>query len=96
MSERALQEQISELSAKVTALIMLVEMLLVDDFAKDDHAAEIGEFMVKNIMDAERKAREAVGERATDYSLRVSETLSSLIDRAVSRAITLRSKKRPG
>jgi hypothetical protein len=92
MPKQTLEEEVGALSAKVTALTMLVEALYVDDLAQDDNAAVIGEQIIASLLDTEKRTREAVGHTA--YSLQISEAISSLIDRAVARAVAQRSKKR--
>jgi hypothetical protein len=84
------QQQITALSTKVTALTMLVEALYVDELARNADPAAVGEGIIKSIMDTEKKARGSLGESA--YGLQISEAGSSLIDRAVARAILRRSK----
>jgi hypothetical protein len=86
----SLQRQISDISAKVTALTMLVEALYAGQLAHDDHSAAVADGLINSVLDAEEKAREAVGE--TDYALRISEALTSSIDRARERAQSLRQK----
>lgn len=86
-----LQEEVTALSAKVTALVMLVEALYVDDLARDDNAAAIGQRIIKSVLANEEKARGAVGE--LDYSLQISDAATSLIDRAVARAIAFRVRR---
>lgn len=86
-----LEEEVTALSAKVTALIMLVETLFVDDLSKDDNAAAIGDAMVKSMLNTEALARAKVGE--SEYTLQITETVTSLIDRAVRRAQLFRQKK---
>jgi hypothetical protein len=86
----SLQRQINDLSAKVTALTMLVEALYADQLARADHPAAVAQELINSALDAEKKAREAVGE--SDHALRISEALTSSIDRARERAQSLRRK----
>lgn len=68
---------------------MLVEALYVDDLAKDDRAARITDRMILDGAEREQQIREQYGE--SDYDLWVSETISSLLDRAAKRAALRRS-----
>jgi hypothetical protein len=93
MSERELQKQISALAAKVTALTMLMEALWVDELGKQEDPAKFAKAFTDDVFQKEAMALEKHGE--SEVSLQLSEALISLMDRAVSRAIAQRSKKRP-
>lgn len=88
-----LRQEVSKLSAQVTALIMLVEALYVDGLAKDDNAARITDRMIRDGAEKERQVRDELGESGDDYELWVSETISSLLDRAAKRAAIRRSRR---
>ena len=93
MTGMTTEERISALSAKVTAMIMLIEALYVEELLKAPDPASMGQAITDNVLNAEKKAREKVGDTA--YSLQISEAASSLIDRAVRRAVALKSKESP-
>ena len=90
MSKPDLQEQVTALSAKVTALTMLVESLYVDELSKDADPAAVGNGIIQSVFDADRRVREKVGD--STYALQISEALTSLIDRAVARALSRKLK----
>jgi len=91
MRAKTVEEQISALSAKVTALTMLVEALWVDELAKEENPAAFGKQFVDDIFKTDEKARKRLGE--SDYVLQISEVITSLMDRAVARAVRLRRPK---
>jgi hypothetical protein len=93
MADMTLEDRVSDNSAKITALIMVVESLLVESLAKDDDPARIGSAIVDSLWAAEQAATKKTANYT--YAMRVSEAASSLIDRAVRRAVALRSKERP-
>ncbi len=88
----SLDDRITDLAAKVTALIMLLEGLYADELAKTDDPAKIGDLMVQGVLKEEQKIGEFfAGDEATAaYVLQISGEVSSLIDRAVARAVALR------
>jgi hypothetical protein len=89
----ALEKRVTAVSAKTTALIMLVEALLVDQLAKgEEDPAAFAEHFYDDVYEKEKKVRDRIGESA--YDLQISEALTSLMDRAVKRAKLLRSKGR--
>jgi hypothetical protein len=83
-----LDDQISALSAKVTALIMLVEALWVDQLAKNSHPGAFAKKFCDDLFEKEKKVRERIGE--SSYDLQIVEVLTSLMDRAVTRALELK------
>ena len=74
-----------DLSAKITALEVIIETLIVDQLAETDDPAAIAEEIVKSAFSTEEKVRNQVGENR--LSMKVTETISSLFDRAVRRAV---------
>jgi hypothetical protein len=87
--------QLDMLSARVTALMMLVETLFVDELAKDDDPKTIraiANAIVNSVLETEAKTREKVI-GGDEYAMLISQELSGLIDRAAQRAI--RRKQRP-
>jgi hypothetical protein len=92
MSDRTIQDEIASLSAKVAALTLLVEALYVDDLSREVNAAAIGDAIVKSALDGEAKARDATGD--DQYAVQITEALTSLIDRAVMRAVAARKRRR--
>jgi hypothetical protein len=93
MSERELQKQLSALSAKVAALTILMEALLVDELSKEKDPVKLGKVFIDDIFGKDALIREQHGEN--EIVLQISEALTSLIDRAVIRAVARRSKGRP-
>ncbi len=85
-------ETIVQLKAKVTALSMLVEALLATDLTRDDDPVAVGRLMTEDLF---RKEASAAGksEEARQYAMRVTETVASIVDRAVRRAVIQRSKR---
>jgi hypothetical protein len=86
--------QLRQLSARVTALTMLVEALWAAELAKDSDPKRVGQLIVDDLFQKEELVRDQVGE--SRYVLMVSEAVSSLIDRATARAELLRQKRSPG
>jgi hypothetical protein len=82
---------LSDLSAKVTALEIVLEMLLADNLAADPDPADIGNYIVKSAIESERKVREQYGDHP--HTMKVTETISSLIDRVVTRAVARRNNR---
>jgi hypothetical protein len=93
MSDKELQKQLSELAAKVTALIMLVEALWADELSKEKDPVKFGKIFIDDIFKKDALIREQHGE--SEIALQISEAITSLIDRAVARAVARRSKGRP-
>jgi hypothetical protein len=93
VSERELQKQISALAAKITALTMLVEALWVDELSKEKDPVKFGKIIVDDLFRKDALIREKLGE--SDVGLQISEAVTSLIDRAVARAVARRSKGHP-
>jgi len=79
----ALQEQIIQLRAKVTALTQLVEALWGIQLSQVDDPVAVG----KAIIDDHFRKNEAIRERHGDqaFVLQVSDALTSILDRAVAR-----------
>ena len=62
----SLDDRITDLAAKVTALIMLLEGLYADELAKTDDPAKIGDLMVQGVLKEEQKIGEFfAGDEAT-------------------------------
>lgn len=91
MTEKSLHVKLTSLSAKVTALTMLVEALWASELSKDEDPTLIGKIIIDDIFHKDAEIRQKIGE--SDYSLQISEALTSLIDRAVAKALRLRSKR---
>jgi len=83
------------LSARVTALMVLVEALFVDELAKNDDPKTIkaiGDGIVKSAFSTESEVRGTVS-GADSYAMLITKEISDLVDRAVKRAID--RKQRP-
>ena len=93
MASTTLKDQVRANSAKITALTMIVESLLVDHLAQDEDPVGIGNAIMDSLSATEQAARAKVGGSA--YALQISEAASSMVDRAVRRAVSLRSKRHP-
>ena len=87
------EERVIINSAHITALSLIVETQLVGDLANHDDPAEIGKQMVIDLLKAEEKVRGKRGE--SEYALQISDFATSLIDRAVLRALSLRAQEPP-
>ena len=92
MSEKALQEQITALAAKVAALTMLVESLWTDILSHEEDPVSFGKAFIDDIFEKDDVIRQQHGE--SDVALQISEALT-LIDRAVARAVARKLKGRP-
>ncbi len=88
--DRDVAKELRRLSAKVTALEMLLETLFVDELTKDQDPAAIGEAMVNSAYEAEQKVRRST----SGYEMQITEAISAIMDGAVKRAIA-RRKNRP-
>lgn len=88
MSTNSPLDQVSILSAKMTALTMLVETIWVGKLAAEDDPREAARHIIDDLFKTDEIVRERTGESA--YSLLISETISSLIDRACARAAALK------
>lgn len=84
-------DDLIHLNARVTALTMLVEALWVGEFSKEADPKRFGREIVEDLFQKEEQVRAMGGQ--SDYALMVSETVSSLIDRATARAVLLRQKR---
>jgi hypothetical protein len=85
------------LSARVTALMMIVETLFVDHLAEDDDPKIIkiiGDRIVKSAFDNEAKIRAKISGE-DDYAMLITKELSDFVDRAVKRAIDQKQKPSP-
>jgi len=78
-------EQFWNLSAKVTALEMLVETVIVDGLIEEEDPKAIAERITKSAFQAEEKVRGRIGEHP--LAMKVTEAIVSLMDRAVKRAV---------
>jgi hypothetical protein len=74
----------TDLDAKVTALEIIVETLLVDHLAEDPCPAVIGDAMIKSAFESEQRVREQVGDDR--YAMKITEEIVSLVERAAQRA----------
>jgi hypothetical protein len=83
--------EIDTLAARVTAIQIIVENMLADNLAQDSDPRLIGEEMVKSAFGTEEKVRRQFGD--DDTAVRITEALSSMIDRAVKRAIDQRQRR---
>jgi hypothetical protein len=81
---------VADLAAKVVGLEIILEMLLVDQLAKDQNPKAIGDGIVKSALESEEKVRQQFGDHP--LAMKVTETISSLIDRAVKRAVERRNR----
>ena len=79
-----------DLSAKVTALEMLVETLIADGLIEEDDPKAIADRITESAFQAEEKVRLQLGE--SPLAMKVIETIVSLMDRAVKRAVERKTK----
>ena len=87
-----IEQRLQLLSAKVTALIMLVESLYAESLTEELDPPKMGDAIIASLFEAEEASRKIAGE--SDYQLQISETVSSLIHRAAKRAAVQRAKER--
>lgn len=93
MVERSVEERLRENSARIMAIEMVVESLLAHELAQNDDPTAAGNAMADAVLKSEEAVRNKHG--GSDYVLQVSEAASSLIFRAVTRALSLREKGFP-
>jgi hypothetical protein len=74
----------STLAAKVAALEIVLETLLVDHLAEDADPLGIADKVLKSAFETVQKVRERFGEHP--IALKITEAISSLVDRAAKRA----------
>jgi hypothetical protein len=74
-----------DLSAKVTALEIILETLVSDQLEEEDNPEEIADLITKSAFATEKKVRDQLGENA--LSMKVTEVIVSLMDRALERAV---------
>jgi hypothetical protein len=90
-------DRLDVLSARVTALTVIVEGLFTDRLAMNDDPKAIeaiGDAIIKSAFANEAKTRESVS-NGDDHAMLITETLSELVDRAVKRAIDRKSRPSP-
>jgi hypothetical protein len=85
--------RLERLYARVTAIQLIVEGLLVGELANDADPKIIGEEMVKDAVAREKEIRARFGDEP--YATRITEEFSGMIDRAVKRAVD-RNQRRSG
>jgi uncharacterized tellurite resistance protein B-like protein len=83
-NEQLLLKETTRLSVNVTALTAVVEMLLVQSLLKADDPRAAAGAMVDEVF---KNDQDALKHGASDFSLLISEALTSLIDRATQTAI---------
>jgi len=84
------QEQLISLKAQNTALTMLVESLWTTILAGTDDPKQKS----KEIIDAHFDSLKKLQAGETTYALQVSDAMTSILDRATSRAVLLKQKGR--
>jgi hypothetical protein len=83
--------EFQSLMAKVAALEMIVEGLISERFEAELSPRAMGEAMIKSAIETEAEARVEHGDHP--LALEITQAISSLIDRAVARAM---KRKSPG
>ena len=87
MPDQNSDQQLKILSAKVTALTMLMEALYVGELNRAPNPTGMAESIIQSVLSSENKVRSNSGNQ--EYVLLVSETITSLIDRALARVLRL-------
>lgn len=77
-------DELSILQGKVTALTMLVEALWVGELIRSPDPARESQAIIDHVFKKDEEVRKKVG--SSTYGLRISEFLTSLLDRALKRA----------
>ena len=81
-------EMITQLATKVTALTMLVEALWSSEIARTDDPKRFAASFLEHQLNTEASLSKSP--EARKYAMAVTETLVSLNDRAVARALDLK------
>jgi hypothetical protein len=87
-----LRDELIQLRARVTALTILVEALWTRELENADDPAAVGRRMIDDHFATNEKIRQKAGD--STYALRVSEALTSILDRAVAAAVLRKQNKR--
>jgi hypothetical protein len=87
-----LQEELIQIRARVTALMILVEALWARELEGTDDPVALGRIMIDDHFATNDKIRQKAGDSM--YALQVSEALTSIIDRAVAMAVHRKQQHR--